>query len=132
MLMKVYRRIRSWKITDDVEYYNGRKFQKKISFLMKNMNSPEYITMIGSKPVHWLSDDAYKQMIKGNGKSYNEKAKTIINCESICNMDIQEKSKKKHQFSNKFIEWQEINHNKMICQKNIVWLPAILPINEEV
>lgn len=52
--------------------------------------------------VHRLSDDACELMITENGKSSNEKAKTIIFC-GICKMEIQERSKKRPQLANKFI-----------------------------
>ena len=97
---------------------------KKFGLLMNNIKT-ESMIMLGSKPVHRISDDAYERMVPGNGKSYDEKAKTIINCE-LCNMEIQQRSKKRHQLSN----YCRSNRNK--TQQNDTTEIYCLPINEEI
>jgi hypothetical protein len=72
---------------------------KKFGLLL-NTEKTEAMIMTGSKPVHSLSEDAYKRMITGNGESYQEKQKMTIKCE-FCNTEVQIGSKAKHQLSKK-------------------------------
>jgi hypothetical protein len=68
--------------------------------LLMNVEKTESMILIGSKPVHSISKDAYRKMITGIGESFKDNQNMTINCE-LCNMSIKMMSKKRDQLSAK-------------------------------
>jgi hypothetical protein len=66
--------------------------------LAMNVEKTESMILIGNKPVHKISDEAYHKMITGEGESFDDKQITIIQCE-ICDATIKRMSSKRHQLS---------------------------------
>lgn len=91
--------------------------------LLMNVEKTEAMIMLGSKPIHKMSDEAYDRKITGVGLSYKEKQQSITKCE-YCKDEVQLHSLKRHQLSKKCItERKKIHNNQtdMIC----------LPVNNE-
>jgi F0F1-type ATP synthase gamma subunit len=66
--------------------------------LQMSIGKSKTITLLGSKPVHQISSDAYSWQITKVGMTCEEKQQVPTRCE-FCNEQIQKKSLKQHHHS---------------------------------
>jgi hypothetical protein len=81
--------------------------------LNMNGNKTKTMTMLGSKPVHQILDDAYNQRITKIGLTCQEKQQAIKQCQ-FCNNNVQTKSIQQHHLSK---QCQEAKKKLPIGQK---------------
>jgi hypothetical protein len=90
-----------------------------------NANTTESIIVLGIKPVHGISNEAYHQRITIEGMTCHQKQQTLVRC-GFCEGEIQQKSLRQHHQSKKCHTAQK-NHpnNQLVMDYCIPTTPAI-------
>jgi hypothetical protein len=91
--------------------------------LIMNAKKTEAMTLLGSKTIHRLSEEAYHQKITKEGLSCQQKQQLKVKCE-FCTEEIQTKSLKQHQLSKRC---QEIKRKTPKTQQEVTYFSPTTP-----
>jgi hypothetical protein len=91
--------------------------------LIMNAKKTKAMTLLGSKTIHRLSEEAYHQKITKEGLSCQQKQQLKVKCE-FCTEEIQTKSLKQHQLSKRC---QEIKRKTPKTQQEVTYFSPTTP-----
>jgi Reverse transcriptase (RNA-dependent DNA polymerase) len=86
----------------DLFVHNFQRFGLRI-----NHQKTETMTLLGTKPVHNISHQAYSRMITRTGTTNNKKIQKQVTACNYCNTNVQQSSMKRHQQSQSCMQIQK-------------------------